>query len=44
MWARPARPELVLPPAQAVVFRAAVGCLSDFIGWEGSDGGWEAAL
>jgi hypothetical protein len=35
---------MILPPAQAAVFRAAVGCLSDFIGWDDSTGGWESGL
>ena len=44
MWARTTSSEMILPPAQAVVFRTALGCLSDFIGWEDDTAGWESGL
>ena len=42
MWRRVAAPDLILPPAQAGVFRAALGSLSDFIGWEEGGVDWES--
>lgn len=42
MWARLGRSDMLLPPAQARVFRTALRCLSDFIGWEAETAGWES--
>jgi hypothetical protein len=44
MWRRMAAPDLILPPAQAGVFRAALGSLSDFIGWEAETAGWDSGV
>src|SRR5579872_4708286 len=42
MWRRRQAVDMILPPAQARVFRTALRCLSDFIGWEDSDAGWQS--
>jgi hypothetical protein len=44
MWACRTDSEQILPPQHALVFRVALGCLADFIGWEEWAVPWESGL
>jgi hypothetical protein len=44
MWARRTEPELVLPPRHGFVFREALGCVFDGVGWEAEEPRWESGL
>src|SRR5947209_1695812 len=44
MWARRTDAAMILPPRQARVFRSALGCLADFIGWDDRARPWESGL
>ena len=44
MWACRTDAEQILPPQHALVFRVALGCLADFIGWEDWASPWESGL